>query len=42
MVEVTTGVKENGFIEIDNTENQKNKTIVTKSTHTLQMNMKNK
>jgi membrane fusion protein, heavy metal efflux system len=42
MVEVKTGNKENGFIEIPEAENLKEKAIVTKGAYTLLMKAKNK
>jgi cobalt-zinc-cadmium efflux system membrane fusion protein len=42
MTEVTTNVKENGFVAINNTETLKGKSIVSKGAYTLLMKMKNK
>ena len=41
MIEVQTGGKENGFIEIINSENLKNQSIVVKGTYSLLMKLKN-
>jgi cobalt-zinc-cadmium efflux system membrane fusion protein len=41
MIEVITGVKENGYIEITNSENLKNQSIVIKGTYSLLMKLKN-
>lgn len=42
LTEVTTGAKENGFIEIKNATEFNNKSIVTKGAYTLLMALKNK
>jgi cobalt-zinc-cadmium efflux system membrane fusion protein len=42
MIAVTTGVKENGLVAIENPEKLLNKTIVTQGAYTLLMKIKNK
>ncbi len=41
MIEIKTGGKKNGFVEITNSKNLKDRTIVTKGTYSLLMKLKN-